>query len=100
MKRLGDVLISPIVTERSAALKEKNRFAFLVSRSASKKEIKDAVEKIFSKEKNKVTVLKVNTITLPGKKRRLGRFISEPKRFKKAIVTLKPGQDLGLFEGA
>lgn len=98
MKRVSDVIVKPLITERSAALKEQGRFAFIVALQATKGEIKDAVKQLFPK--SKVDVVKVNTTTLPGKRRRFGRTTAEPKRFKKAVVTLKPGQTLEFFEGA
>ena len=79
-------------------LREKNKYSFEVNPDATKQEIKNAVELIFKKEK--VEVLKVNTSNLPAKIRRVGRSFSKPYRWKKAIVTLKPGQKIELFEGA
>lgn len=98
MKKIQDVIVRPLITERSTLLKEKNKYSFEVNPSATKKEIKNAVETIFKKEK--VEVLKVNTTNLPAKIRRVGRSFSKPYRWKKAIVTVKPGQKIELFEGA
>lgn len=98
MKKIQEVLMRPLITERSTMLKEKNKYSFEVHPSATKQEIKNAVESIFKKEK--VEVLKVNTTNVPAKIRRIGRSFSKPYRWKKAIVTLKPGQKIELFEGA
>jgi large subunit ribosomal protein L23 len=90
--------VRPLITERSTALKEKGKYSFEVHLNATKKEIKDAVETIFKKEK--VEVLKINTLNIPAKIRRFGRHFSKARRWKKAIVTLKPGQKIEFFEGA
>ncbi len=98
MKKIQEVIVRPLITERSTMLREKNKYSFEVNPDATKQEIKNAVELIFKKEK--VEVLKVNTSNLPAKIRRVGRSFSKPYRWKKAIVTLKPGQKIELFEGA
>jgi len=98
MKKIQDVIVRPLITERSTQLKEKGKYSFEVHTDATKKEIKNAVETIFKKEK--VEVLKVNTINVPGKIRRVGRNLSKAYRWKKAIVTVKPGQKIEFFEGA
>ncbi len=98
MKNIQEVIVRPLVTERSTQMKEKGKYSFEVHPNATKQEIKNAVELIFKKEK--VEVLKVNTAKVPSKVRRFGRFLSKGYRWKKAIVTLKPGQKLEFFEGA
>lgn len=98
MKKIQEVIVRPLITERSTLLKEKNKYSFEVHSEATKQEIKNAVESIFKKDK--VEVLKVNTTNLPAKIRRAGRGFSKPYRWKKAIVTLKAGQKIELFEGA
>lgn len=98
MKKIQEVIVRPLITERSTMLREKSKYSFEVNPGATKQEIKNAVELIFKKEK--VEVLKVNTTNLPAKIRRVGRSFSKPYRWKKAIVTLKPGQKIELFEGA
>jgi large subunit ribosomal protein L23 len=98
MKKIQDVIVRPLITERSTLLKEKGKYSFEVHPNANKREIKDAVEAIFKKEK--VEVLKVNTANVPAKIRRFGRNVSKSFRWKKAIVTLKPGQKIEFFEGA
>ena len=97
MKKIQEVLVRPLVTERTTLLKEKNKYSFEVHPDATKKEIKNAVESVFKKEK--VEVLKVNTLNIPAKVRRFGRNLSKSYRWKKAIVTLKPGQKIEFFEG-
>ena len=89
-----EVLRRPLVTEKSTVLQGLNKYAFEIADGANKLQIKQAVEKAF-----KVTVTSVNVITMQGKKKRLGRrqVISLP--WKKAIVTLKPGDKIEFFEG-
>ncbi len=98
MKKIQDVIVRPLITERSTLLKEKGKYSFEVHSDATKKEIKNAVEMIFKKEKVEVT--KVNTANVPAKIRRFGSNMSKAYRWKKAIVTLKPGQKIEFFEGA
>jgi large subunit ribosomal protein L23 len=89
-----EVLRRPLVTEKSTVLQGMNKYAFEVADAANKLQIEQAVEKAF-----KVTVTGVNVITMRGKKKRMGRreVISQP--WKKAIVTLKPGDKIEFFEG-
>jgi large subunit ribosomal protein L23 len=89
-----EVLRRPLVTEKSTVLQGMNKYAFEVADDANKLQIEQAVEKAF-----KVTVTGVNVITMRGKKKRMGRreVISQP--WKKAIVTLKPGDKIEFFEG-
>lgn len=98
MKKLQDVIVRPLITERSTLLKEKGKYSFEVHPAATKQEIKNAIESIFKKEKLEVT--KINTTNVPAKLRRFGRNVSKAYRWKKAIVTLKPGQKIEFFEGA
>lgn len=96
MKRTSfDILKRPMVTEKSTVEKdERNKLFFEVDRRANKIQIKEAVEKIF-----KVNVLDVATISMKGKKKRAGRFFTTLPDWKKAIVTIKPGQRVEFFEG-
>lgn len=90
-----DILRKPLLTEKMTALKEsENRISFVVDRGANKIEIKKAVEEAF-----KVKVASVNVMNILGKKKRLGRFTGKRPDWKKAIVTLKEGEKLELFEG-
>ena len=95
MKDARDVIIRPVVSEKSFALLEENVFAFEVQTSASKPEIRDAVESIFD-----VTVLKVNTLNRKVKRKRNRRSPTLTKRsdVKRAYVTLIEGDSIELFE--
>jgi len=90
-----DVIIQPIVTEKSSNLMAQDKYVFEVAEGASKVQIKQAIEAIF-----KVQVKKVNTVRVQGKSRRMGRFTGKTASWRKAIVTLEPGQKIKLFEGA
>ena len=92
---LYEVLRRPLITEKSTALQVENKYAFEVDKAANKSQIKQAVEKAF-----KVEVTSVNVVTIPGKSRRLGRRLLPARPWKKAIVTLKPGDTIQFFEGA
>jgi len=91
---LYEVLRRPLITEKATLLKEGDKYAFEVADSASKCQIKEAVERAF-----KVEVNKVNVITVPGKTRRFGRRQVTSSSWKKAIVTLEPGHKITFFEG-
>jgi large subunit ribosomal protein L23 len=96
MKNVYEVIKRPIITEKSTIQKEiSNQVSFEVDRRANKIEIKQAVEQLF-----KVNVIAVNTITVKGKVKRLGRFVGKRSDWKKAIVTLKEGETLPFLEGA
>ncbi|NCO32773.1 MAG: 50S ribosomal protein L23 [Armatimonadetes bacterium] len=85
----------PMITEKSVIGARKGKYTFKVHPDANKIEIHKAIE-----EKFKVKVLKVNTINVPGKKKRMGRFPEgRTASWKKAIVTLAPGQKIPLFAG-
>lgn len=88
-----DILIKPIVTEKSTALMEERKYTFCVPLSATKIQICQAVEQIF-----KVKVQAVNTMRYEGKMKRLGRTQGRRSDWKKAVVTLKPGETIELFE--
>ena len=91
---LYEVLRRPLVTEKNTMLQTQNKYAFEVAEEANKNQIKQAVEKAF-----KVKVTTVNVMTVPGKTKRVGRrMVLTPSR-KKAIVTLKQGDKIELFEG-
>lgn len=90
-----DIILHPLVTERSTDLREgMNKVVFLVNPHANKHQVKRAVE-----ETLKVKVEKVNIINVGGKKTRLGRFEGKKPDRKKAVVTLKKGEKLQIFEG-
>jgi large subunit ribosomal protein L23 len=90
-----EILRRPIVTEKSGFQSENlHRYTFEVDVRANKHQIKDAVEQVFS-----VQVLAVNVINVRGKQRRWGKIVGRTKDWKKAIVTLAPGQSIQFFEG-
>lgn len=91
---LYEVLRRPLITEKSTLLQEQNRYVFEVAHGAAKHQIKEAVEAAF-----KVKVVKVNVMTVHGKMRRVGRRQVMTSPWKKAVVTLEPGQKIGFFEG-
>ena len=92
---LHDIIKKPSLTEKSGHIREKgNYYTFRVNNDASKKEIKMAVEAMF-----KVHVIKVNTITMPGKSKRFGKAMSAAKKFKKAVVKLKKDEKIDIVEG-
>ena len=97
MKDPRDVIIQPIVSEKSYALLDAGVYTFKVHPKASKPEIHDAVEAIFG-----VKVAKVNTLNRPGKRKRNRRTGTWGKRAdtKRAIVTLAEGDRIDLFEGS
>jgi len=89
-----DVVIRPIITEKGTFIKSQTKYVFEVAISANKHEVKKSVEDLF-----KVHVLRVNIIRAKGKVKRLGRFTGKRKDWKKAIVTLREGEAIELFEG-
>ena len=94
MKDLTQVIVRPIVTEKTTDMGEQtNRYVFEVARASNKHEIKQAVEKFFG-----VKVLDVNTMNVKGKPKRLGRFEGRRSGWKKAIVTVNPGDKIDLFD--
>lgn len=95
MKDLYAIIRKPIITERSAYLKERgNKIIFQVDVNANKRDIKKAVEKVFN-----VHVMDVNTLNVKGKVKRFGKSFGKRPDWKKAIVTLKEGDKIELLEG-
>ena len=96
MKTAHDVIVKPVITERSMDMARDKRYVFKVIKGASKTEIKYAVEEVF-----KVKVKAVNTMNMPGKKKRLGsRKQGMTPAWKKAIVTLTPeSETIAFFDG-
>ncbi|MFY9174074.1 MAG: 50S ribosomal protein L23 [Peptococcia bacterium] len=88
-----DVLIKPIITEKSTGLMGENKYTFKVDKNANKIQIKQAVETIF-----KVDVTDVKTLNVTGKLKRQGRTEGMTPNWKKAIVTIKDGQTLPIFD--
>ncbi|MFH7325280.1 50S ribosomal protein L23 [Desulfurivibrio sp. C05AmB] len=94
MKNIYEVLKRPRLTEKSMGLQEShNQIVLQVDRRANKNEIKQAVENIFS-----VKVEKVRTANLPGRKKRMGRYVGTTSDYKKAFVTLSAESKLDFLE--
>jgi len=90
-----EIIKRPVLTEKTTLQKEQsNQITLEVDRRANKIEIKEAVEKIF-----KVKVLDIQSMVVQGKTKRLGRFSGKRSDWKKAIVTLKPGEQVPFLEG-
>ena len=87
-----DIIIRPIITERAFDMQELNRYTFEVDKRASKIEIAKAVEEVFN-----VTVLKVNTVNVKSKPKRMRMVEGRTRTWKKAIVTLVEGDSIELF---
>ncbi len=95
MKDPYQIIVRPILSEKSMDMSHEGKYTFRVAKNSNKLEIADAVEKIF-----KVKVKKVNTLNVKGKTRRVGKYPEgRTSDWKKAIVTLAPGQSITLFEG-
>ena len=94
MREPYEILVKPLVSEKSMMMMGENKYSFAVAKDANKIEIKNAVEKLFN-----VTVLSVNTRTIQGKVKRQGRYEGKRPDVKKAIVTLKAGDQIKFFEG-
>ena len=113
MRAPEEIIVRPLLTEKSAGLKETGgwsekaleklpdisgsvapQVAFEVAPDANKVEIRWAVERLWN-----VNVQKVRTNVLPGKSKRVGRYLGKRSNWKKALVTLAPGQDIEFFEG-
>ena len=92
MNSAYEVIIRPIVTERSYDLMEQGKYTFEVARTAPKEEIRAAVEKLFD-----VHVVKVNTVNVKPKTRRVRYVAGKTRTWKKAIVTLAPGEQIAVF---
>lgn len=94
MKNSFDVIRRPVITEKATDAKEKlNKVTFAVDPRSNKIEIKKAVEDVF-----KVAVDKVNIINVKGKEKRIGRHVGRRPNWKKAIVTLKKGDNIEVFD--
>ncbi len=95
MSDARSIIKRALITEKGTVMREmRNQYVFEVARDANKIEIKRAIEQVFS-----VKVDQVRTQQLRGKVRRNGRFVGKRSDWKKAIVTLGPGQTITLFEG-
>ena len=108
MRSAQSIIKRPLLTEKSARLREtggaasapaegssySQKVVFEVARDANKLEVRSAVEQLF-----KVSVMHVRTIVVRGKEKRIGRFGGRRPSWKKAFVTLKPGDNIEFFEG-
>ena len=96
MKTAYDIILRPIITEQSTEHVELKKYVFEVARDANKIEIKKAIEEIFD-----VEVVKVTTLNMKGKKKRMGRYPEGSRRdWKKAVVKLSDGsKTIEFFEG-
>ena len=95
MKTAYDIIVKPIITERSMSAVADKKYVFQVARDAGKIEIKKAIEEIFD-----VKVKSVNTINVKGKEKRMGVHVGKTAAYKKAIVTLtSDSKAIELFEG-
>ena len=92
---IRDVIVAPVITEKSHLQIEKGKYTFEVATKATKVDVRNAVEKIF-----KVDVDQVNMLTKRSKRKTFGRYVGKSPMWKKAIVTVKPGQKIDqFFEG-
>ena len=92
MQSAYEVIIRPVVSERSFDLMEQGKYTFEVARKAPKEEIADAVEKLFG-----VHVAKVNTMWVKSKNKRVRYQMGKTRTWKKAVVTLAPGEQIEVF---
>ena len=91
-RALIDLIKYPIITDKATRLLESNQYSFATDRKANKTDIKLAIEYLFQ-----VKVTSVNTYNTPKKTRRIGKFIGNKTRYKRAIVTLATGNSINLF---
>ncbi len=95
MKAPQDIILKPVITERSMDTLQAGKYTFKVAKDANKSEIKKAVDTLFG-----VEVAKVNTISVKGKVKRVGRYVGTTSAWKKAIVTLTAdSKTIEFFEG-
>ncbi len=94
MTALNDVLIEPVLSEKATALREQGKYVFKVQPDANKIQIKEAVSKLFN-----VTVVKITTVNVLGKAKRVRGKPGRTSNWKKAIVRLAPGETIKVFEG-
>jgi large subunit ribosomal protein L23 len=90
-------ILRPVVSEKSTVLGDQGKYVFEVAPTANKIQIKQAIETAFANKK--VQVSAVNILHVSGKVRRRGRSVGTTRSWKKAVVTLREGQRLDLFEG-
>ncbi|ACZ61574.1 50S ribosomal protein L23 [Dehalococcoides sp. THU3] len=91
---LYEVLRRPLISEKNSVHAMQNKYAFEIAKGANKRMVKLAVEQAFN-----VTVEDVNMLHIPGKQKRMGRNLVQTAGLRKAIITLKEGDKITLFEG-
>ena len=91
MKDYTDIIIAPVITEKSAVQAEGNVYTFKVASNANKIQIKKAIEAAYG-----VKVVNVNTLTTKAKKRRVGRYTGKTQTYKKAFIRLADGDKIEL----
>jgi large subunit ribosomal protein L23 len=92
MKDYRDVIIRPIITEQTVANQDQNKYTFEVAKNTNKIEVRQAVEYLFGVKVEKVNILNVKPTT-----KRYGRHIGKVSGYKKAVVTLAPGQEIDYY---
>jgi len=88
-----DLILRPVISEKTYGLLDDNKYTFVVAPKANKTQIKQAIEQIFD-----VKVLSVNTMNRPGKRKRRGLIVGRRPNTKRAIVTVAPGDEIELFD--
>ncbi|MDR0570484.1 MAG: 50S ribosomal protein L23 [Clostridiales Family XIII bacterium] len=95
MRLSYDIILKPVITERSMDEASKRKYTFKVARDANKTEVKKALEEIFG-----ITIDKVNIMNVKGKLKRMGKNVGRTAASKKAIVTLSPkSKEIEFFQG-
>ncbi|WP_420130538.1 50S ribosomal protein L23 [Longimicrobium sp.] len=95
MRKVSEILVKPLVTEKShQQLDQHGAYTFVVANDANKIEIADAIEKQFN-----VKVRNVRTMRYAGKDKRMGKWVGRKAAWKKAVVTLAEGDSIEIFEG-
>jgi len=89
----NDVIIKPVISEKSTSLMEQNKYVFRVSMRANKPMVRQAIKELFGK-----TAEKINIVRVRGKKRRVRYQTGKKSAWKKAVVTLQPGEKIEIFE--
>jgi large subunit ribosomal protein L23 len=88
-----DLILRPVISEKTYGLLDENKYTFVVDPRANKTQIKQAIEQIFD-----VRVTRVNTMNRPGKRKRRGWIVGKRPDVKRAIVSLAPGDEIELFD--
>jgi len=100
-ERLMQVILAPVISEKSTYVADKhNQIVFRVAQDATKPEIKAAVEFMFSTKDKKLEVQSVKVVNVRGKEKRFGQTIGRRNHWKKAYVSLKPGQEINFADQA